>query len=56
VLAEPDQKVHKNQPLFVIEAMKMETTITAHDDARIADIVLESGSLVNTDDLVVVLE
>ncbi len=28
------EKVEKNQPLFVIEAMKMETTITANQPGK----------------------
>jgi len=48
-------KVAKNQPLFVIEAMKMETVITAHSDGIIQAIELKAGTLVNTNDLVVEL-
>ncbi|WP_028296238.1 pyruvate carboxylase [Olivibacter sitiensis] len=49
------QEVKKNQPLFVIEAMKMETTITAMEDAVIDAVVLSEGTLVNVNDLVLVL-
>lgn len=45
--------VKKNQPLFIIEAMKMETTITASADMTVSDTHLSAGTLVNTDDLVV---
>ncbi|MBX0331637.1 pyruvate carboxylase [Pontibacter sp. HSC-14F20] len=55
ILVEKDQEVKKNTPLFVIEAMKMETTITASEATKIADLHLPEGSLVNTDDLVVSL-
>ncbi|MDX5418347.1 MAG: pyruvate carboxylase subunit B, partial [Hymenobacteraceae bacterium] len=55
ILVEKDQEVKKNTPLFVIEAMKMETTITASEATKIADLHLAEGSLVNTDDLVVSL-
>ncbi|ARS35411.1 pyruvate carboxylase [Pontibacter actiniarum] len=55
VLVEKEQKVKKNTPLFVIEAMKMETTITASEDAEVVSIHLPEGELVNTDDLVLVL-
>lgn len=48
-------KVKKNQPLFVIEAMKMETVITANEDCTIASIELGEGTLVNTNDLVMVM-
>jgi len=56
VLVKKGEKVSKNQPLFIIEAMKMETTITAIDDTIVKKIVLESGVMVNSDDLIVELE
>jgi pyruvate carboxylase len=56
VLVKKGQEVKKNQPLFVIEAMKMETTVTASEEGEIAKIQLSSGSLVNTDDLVLILK
>ncbi len=46
-------KVKKNQPIFVIEAMKMETTVAATKDGAIARIELEEGTMVEADDLVV---
>jgi pyruvate carboxylase len=52
---EKNTRVKKNQPLFVIEAMKMETVITAPFDANINDIALNPGTLVNTNDLVLEL-
>ncbi|MBF9254403.1 pyruvate carboxylase [Pontibacter sp. 172403-2] len=55
ILVEKGQTVKKNTPLFVIEAMKMETTITAPEDIQIAAIHLTEGTLVNTDDLVLTL-
>ena len=56
VLVKPGQDAPKNTPLFVIEAMKMETTITAPQDLKVADIVLSEGSRVAADDLVLMLE
>ena len=56
VLVEPGQEVPKNTPLFVIEAMKMETTITAPQDGKVASIALPQGARVQADDLVLVLE
>lgn len=49
-------KVEKNQPLFVIEAMKMETTITANSPGEVDKIVLKEGDMVFADDLVVVMK
>ncbi|TPE46186.1 pyruvate carboxylase [Pontibacter mangrovi] len=55
VLVEKGQKVKRNMPLFIIEAMKMETTITALKDAEVASLVLPEGELVHADDLVLTL-
>ncbi|WP_422090388.1 pyruvate carboxylase [Tenacibaculum ovolyticum] len=55
VLVKKGEKVTKNQPLFIIEAMKMETTITAVEDSTIKELVLESGIMVNSEDLVIEL-
>lgn len=52
VLVKKGQEVVKNQPLFIIEAMKMETTVTATEEGIVDRIVLKGGSLVNSDDLV----
>jgi pyruvate carboxylase len=56
VLVEKGQKIKENDPLFVIEAMKMETTVTAHKAGTIKSIALDEGSMVKQDDLVVTLE
>jgi pyruvate carboxylase len=55
VLVKKDEKVKKNQQLFVIEAMKMETIITAPADGVVSHIELSAGTLVNTNDFVVEL-
>jgi len=54
ILVKKDQKVKKNEPLFIIEAMKMETTITSFENAQIKAIKLKEGSMVNADDLVII--
>ncbi|AII50467.1 pyruvate carboxylase [Hymenobacter sp. APR13] len=56
VLVESGQQVKRNAPLFIIEAMKMETTITAPDDTTVQAVNLTEGSLVNADDLVLTLK
>lgn len=56
VLVKKGQEVNKNQPLFVIEAMKMETTVTATTGGVVDKVHLSGGSLVNSDDLVLVLK
>lgn len=55
VLVNKGDKVKKNQPLFVIEAMKMETVVTASHDAAVGMIELQAGTLVNTNDLVLTM-
>jgi pyruvate carboxylase len=56
VLVKRNQEVKKNQPLFVIEAMKMETTVTATEEGIVDRVQLTGGSLVNSEDLVLVLK
>ncbi|MEP0212423.1 MAG: biotin/lipoyl-containing protein, partial [Cellulophaga sp.] len=56
VLVKKGEEVKKNQPLFVIEAMKMETTVTATAEGVVDKVHLSGGSLVNSDDLVLVLK
>ncbi len=55
LLVNANEAVKKNQPLFVIEAMKMETVITAPFEGAIKHIELPTGTLVNTNDLVLEL-
>lgn len=55
VLVKKGQMVKKNQPLFIIEAMKMETTVTATEEGIVEKIHLNGGTLVNSEDLVLVL-
>jgi pyruvate carboxylase len=45
--------VMKNQPLFVIEAMKMESTIVASRDSNIKKVYLSENTMVEQDDCVV---
>lgn len=52
IFVKKGEEVKKNQPLFMVEAMKMETNIAANNDGVIGNIILSSGTLVNTDDLV----
>ncbi len=56
VLVKKGEKIKKNKPLFIIEAMKMETTVVAHKAGNISKVQLKSGTLVNTNDLIIVLK
>jgi pyruvate carboxylase len=49
-------EVEENTPLFVIEAMKMETTITAPAAGKVKKIHLPAGELVEQGDLIVEME
>ncbi|WP_366185980.1 pyruvate carboxylase [Flavobacterium ovatum] len=55
IFVKSGEKIVKNQPLFIIEAMKMETTITATENTTIKNIVLMAGTMVNSDDLIIEL-
>ncbi len=53
VLVKKGDVIVRNQPLFIIEAMKMETTITATENTTIKNIILKEGTMVNSDDLII---
>lgn len=55
LLVKQGDEVKRNQPLFVIEAMKMETTIAATEAGKVDEIVLQSGTMVKADDLIVIM-
>ncbi|PKR82146.1 pyruvate carboxylase [Brumimicrobium salinarum] len=56
IMVKEGDVVEKNQGLFVIEAMKMGTTICANVDGKIKKIYLKEGTMVHADDLVVEME
>lgn len=56
IMVKSGQEVEQNTPLFVIEAMKMETTITAPAAGKVKQIHLHQGELVEQEDLVVEME
>lgn len=56
ILVKVGDEVKENTPLFVIEAMKMETTIASNYNGRIKAIYLGEGEMVAQDDLIVELE
>lgn len=56
VLVEAGAVVTPNMPLFIIEAMKMETTVTATRNGSVKAVLLGEGSMVQQDDLVVEME
>ncbi|MCZ4261839.1 acetyl/propionyl/methylcrotonyl-CoA carboxylase subunit alpha [Limimaricola sp. G21655-S1] len=54
--AEAGQAVEKGQPLAVLEAMKMEHTLTAPRDGVVAEVLAREGSQVSDGDLLLTLE
>lgn len=56
ILVEEGQEVSINSPLFTIEAMKMESTITASVAGVVKKIYLSEKTLVEQDDMVLELE
>ena len=56
VLVQEGEKVKAGDSLFIIEAMKMETTVSTPKAGIIKKVVLGGGSMVEQDDLVIVVE
>lgn len=56
ILVKKGQIVKENDALFVIEAMKMETTVTAFKSGKIKSITLKDGTMVKQDDLIIIME
>ncbi|WP_018619012.1 pyruvate carboxylase [Spirosoma luteum] len=55
ILVKAGDVVKKNQPLFVIEAMKMESIVAAQKEGKVVKVVLKEGAVVEQDDCVVEL-
>ena len=56
ISAAKGQNVKKGEPLLAIEAMKMETAVTAERNGIVAEIVVAVGTQVNAKDLLIVFE
>ncbi|MFK5878975.1 MAG: pyruvate carboxylase [Flavobacteriaceae bacterium] len=56
ILVKKDEEIKENDALFIIEAMKMETTVTATKDGKIKSLTLNEGEMVMQDDLILTLE
>ncbi|GAB3772656.1 pyruvate carboxylase [Spirosoma horti] len=55
ILVKEGDVVKKNQPLFVIEAMKMESIVAASKEGKVAKVVLKEATTVEQDDCVIEL-
>jgi pyruvate carboxylase len=56
ILVKVGDKVKTNDVLFVLEAMKMESSVIATEPGKVKAILLAEGALVEQDDLVVEME
>jgi pyruvate carboxylase len=56
VTVKAGDRVTKGQPLAVLEAMKMQTTITAPQDGTIVEVKIHPGTQVDVGDLILVME
>jgi pyruvate carboxylase len=56
VLVKKGQEIKENDPLFIIEAMKKETTVTAIRDCKVKSIMLKEGEMIMQDDLILNVE
>ncbi|WP_395056999.1 pyruvate carboxylase [Flavobacterium sp.] len=52
IMVNENDKVEKNTPLFVIEAMKMETTICSTKNGIVSKILLKENAMIEQDDCV----
>jgi pyruvate carboxylase len=56
VLVKNGDVINKNTPLFIIEAMKMESTVTSPAAGKVQKVHLKNGVMVQQDDLIIELE
>ncbi len=56
VLVEKGQKVTEGQPLIIVEAMKMETTLYSSIDGCVTELNARQGEQVNTDRILILIE
>ena len=56
VLVKENDKVSVNDPLVVVEAMKMETNILSKSEGIVKSILIKENDTIDTDQLLIVLE
>ncbi|WP_246090412.1 ATP-binding protein [Nonomuraea deserti] len=55
VKAQPGERVSEGQPLLIVEAMKMEHTVTAPHDGTVAELAVQAGQPVDMDAVLAVV-
>ena len=55
ISVKPGDKISKGDPLLTIEAMKMQTSVSAEVDGEVAEICIEVGEQISTNDLLIKL-
>ncbi len=56
VLVKAGDTVKNGTPLFVVEAMKMESTVTAPKDGKVKQVILQAGVMIDQNDVIIELE
>ena len=56
VAVRPGDRVAKGQKLITLEAMKMQTVITAEREGRVAEVHVQPGAQIDVGDLLVTME
>lgn len=56
VMAEKGSSVKKDDPIVILESMKMQVAIKSHKDGKITDIKVQVGSTVNRGDTIAIIE
>ncbi len=56
VLVKAGDTVTNGTPLFVVEAMKMESTVTAPKDGIVKQVILQAGVMIDQNDVIIELE
>ena len=56
VLSENGSSIKKDDPIVVLESMKMQVAVKSHKDGVIKEISVKPGSIVNRSDLIAIIE